>query len=73
MGTVRLVERPVVLVDVPGIARMLGGVSRQRVHQLAQRPDFPQPVATLAVGKIWLRADVEKWISDSGRDAPDGP
>jgi predicted DNA-binding transcriptional regulator AlpA len=59
------------LVDVPGIAKMLGGVSRQRVHQLAQRPDFPKPIATLSVGKIWNRTDIERWIAASGRNAPD--
>ena len=39
------------------------GVSRQRVHQLATRSDFPQPVAELAQGKVWVLADIEAWIS----------
>jgi predicted DNA-binding transcriptional regulator AlpA len=38
------------------------GVSRQRVQQLAARSDFPQPVAELAQGKVWVLADIEAWI-----------
>ena len=40
------------------------GVSRQRVYQLAARPDFPEPVATLAQGKIWSIDDIEKWAAE---------
>lgn len=40
---------------------LLLGVSRQRVTQLTSRPDFPRPVATLAMGKIWRLDDVEEW------------
>jgi prophage regulatory protein len=40
----------------------IGRISRQRVYQLARRPDFPAPVADLAQGKIWLADDVEAWI-----------
>jgi prophage regulatory protein len=52
-------------VDLMGaheIGLRLGGVSRQRVYQLTSRADFPEPVADLAQGKIWLKADVEQWI-----------
>jgi prophage regulatory protein len=38
------------------------GVSRQRVYQMAGRPGFPPPVATLAQGKIWLTDDIRTWI-----------
>ncbi|WP_111650427.1 helix-turn-helix transcriptional regulator [Actinoplanes lutulentus] len=41
----------------------LGGISRQRVYQLASRADFPAPVANLAQGKVWLTSDVEAWIA----------
>jgi prophage regulatory protein len=40
------------LMGAQEVAELLG-VSRQRVHQLAERPDFPAPVAVLAAGKIW--------------------
>ena len=43
--------------------RHLLGVSRQRVYQLATRSDFPEPIAELAQGKIWVLADIEAWIS----------
>ena len=41
----------------------IGRISRQRVYQLAKRPDFPAPVADLAQGKVWLADEVETWIS----------
>lgn len=54
--------------------REMLGVSRQRVYQLAARPDFPRPVATLAQGKIWLLGDIERWMTarrlPSGRARP---
>nr|GID84496.1 hypothetical protein Ade03nite_34200 [Actinoplanes derwentensis] len=40
----------------------LGGISRQRVHQLTTRADFPTPIADLMQGKVWLASDVEQWI-----------
>lgn len=48
------------------------GITRQRVHQLAtEHPLFPAPVAHLAAGKIWLRADIEEfarvWTRKPGR------
>lgn len=42
-------------------------VSRQRVSQLATSSGFPEPVAILGVGRIWLREDVESWAERSGR------
>ena len=34
------------------------GISRQRAAILVDRPDFPAPIDTLAVGRIWSAADV---------------
>jgi prophage regulatory protein len=45
----------------------LFGVTNQRVDQLARRPDFPDPVAVLAAGRIWNRAEVEAWARRTGR------
>lgn len=41
----------------------LGGVSRQRTYQITCRAGFPDPVADLAQGKVWLGADVEAWFT----------
>lgn len=57
------------LVGAGEIARLLG-VSRQRVQQLAQRPDFPEPVAVLDMGKVWSSADVERWVAEHRPPAP---
>jgi predicted DNA-binding transcriptional regulator AlpA len=55
-------DGPVPLVGAHEIRDMLG-VSRQRVYELATRPDFPKPVAQLAQGNVWVLADVQAWIS----------
>jgi predicted DNA-binding transcriptional regulator AlpA len=54
------------LVGSAEIGRMLG-VNRQRVQQLISRDDFPKPEVTLAMGKVWKRADVEAWARKHGR------
>lgn len=54
------------LVGTAEIADLLG-VSRQRVHQLVARPDFPAPVAVLTSGMIWEREAVEEWARATGR------
>lgn len=53
------------------IARLLG-VSRQRVTQLTDQPDFPKPTVSLAMGKVWLSSDVRAWAKARGRNLPDG-
>lgn len=45
------------------IARHLG-VSRQRVQQLVRTPGFPNPVATLDMGKVWDADDIRDWAKD---------
>ena len=54
------------------IAQMLD-VVRQYVDRLSRDdPTFPQPVATLASGRIWKRADIVKWAKATGRDISAG-
>ncbi|MGV9212016.1 hypothetical protein ACTFTM_09150 [Micromonospora sp. RB23] len=50
------------LVGVAEIRVMLGNVSRQRASVIANQRNFPEPVAVLAMGKVWRRSDVEVWI-----------
>lgn len=55
---------PMAGAPVVGMAEVASiiGVSRQRVFQLARDyPDFPEPVAVLASGRVWERAAVEAW------------
>lgn len=54
------------LVGSAEIEDMLG-VSRQRVQQLIARRDFPKPIVRLKMGKVWRRAEVEKWARSHGR------
>ncbi|TDC31378.1 DNA-binding protein [Micromonospora sp. KC213] len=39
------------------------GVSRQRAAILVDRPDFPAPIDTLTVGRIWDAAEVREYAS----------
>ncbi len=39
------------------------GLSRQWTAQLIQRKGFPEPIAVLAIGSVWLAQDVEDWIT----------
>jgi prophage regulatory protein len=58
-------------VDLMGVAEIrvrLGGLSRQRAWELAHRHGFPEPRWKLAMGHVWLAADVEAWI---GVNRPD--
>ncbi len=41
-------------------ARRLG-LSRERVRQLASRPEFPEPVGRIGNAIVWRWAEVEKW------------
>jgi predicted DNA-binding transcriptional regulator AlpA len=43
------------------------GVSRRRAWELAQRADFPTPVAKLIMGSVWDLNDVQQWADDTGR------
>lgn len=55
---------PVSVAEIAGIL----GVTRQRVNQLMhERDDFPEPLAALAIGRIWRREDIERWAQDLHR------
>ena len=54
------------LVGSQELTRLLG-VKRARVYQLSNTPDFPRPVAVLAMGSIWRLADITTWAEQSGR------
>ncbi|SCG72744.1 hypothetical protein GA0070213_112252 [Micromonospora humi] len=43
---------------------MLGGISKQRVYVITSHRNFPEPVADLVQGKVWLKSDVQKWIKE---------
>ena len=62
-GYARYVGQKIDLMGVQEIAARIG-VSRQRVDEL-HRTDgtFPEPVAVLAAGRIWLKGDIEEWIA----------
>lgn len=42
------------------IARALD-IGKETVHYHVGRPGFPEPVAHLTMGKVWLADDVRAW------------
>lgn len=58
------------LVGSAEIGRMFG-VGRQRVQQLINSKDFPEPEVILEMGKVWKREDVEAWARAKGRVVAD--
>lgn len=48
------------------VTQMLG-VSRKRVSQLTSSDDFPEPLGTLSVGRVWSYDDVKEWAERTGR------
>jgi prophage regulatory protein len=62
------------LVGAAEIRLMLGGdISRQRVDVIINSKGFPDPIATLIMGRVWRKSDVEEWIRKHRPhlDAPD--
>ncbi len=53
------------------VAELLG-ISRQRVLKLRERPDFPDPIGTLAQGEIWDLDVVAAWNGSGLRQATSG-
>ena len=64
-------DRTVRLDDLVGtveIAQRLGVRDHNVVNTWRRRhPDFPAPVLTLAVGRVWCWTDVEAWARETGR------
>ncbi|RYE39987.1 MAG: hypothetical protein EOP24_42495 [Hyphomicrobiales bacterium] len=60
------------LMSAPEVGDLLG-VSRQRVHQLRETRDFPDPVVDLRTGPIWAASAIAsfaaKWARKPGRPA----
>ncbi|MEU4161438.1 DNA-binding protein [Actinoplanes sp. NPDC026670] len=54
---------PLYLVGSYEIGILLGNLSRQRTYQITRRASFPEPVAELAQGQVWLGDQVEAWIA----------
>jgi len=37
------------------------GVAKRTAARYTDRDDFPAPIGTLGVGRVWRRRDVERW------------
>lgn len=61
--------------DLVGVAEvaLLLGTSRAQISRWALRDDFPDPVARLRMGPIWMKDDVVRWAKQrkpNGRRKP---
>jgi hypothetical protein len=72
----RIVEGDAVLVveetpDLVGVseAAAIMGWDRRRVITYVDRGSFPDPIASLASGRVWRRDDVEAFARDRARRA----
>lgn len=63
LPTVRIMgRRRQKLAGLAEVAELLGGVSRQRAAEIVARKTFPEPLDTLAAGRVWDEAEVVAWI-----------
>ena len=42
-------------------------LSRQRVHELTQRKDFPEPLGQISGTTIWQKDAIITWAKQTGR------
>jgi hypothetical protein len=62
-----IVGKKLDLVSIYEISRLLG-VTRQRVDKITRTDEtFPEPVAEIQAGRVWLRDDVLFWANARGR------
>lgn len=50
------------IVGVKEAAEMVGVEKSNFVRDYANKPNFPAPIAELASGRFWLRADIERYV-----------
>jgi len=60
------------LAGLAEVAEMVG-VSRRTAARYVNRSDFPEPVARLRAGPIWLAEDVDTWVRNVAQPARGRP
>jgi predicted DNA-binding transcriptional regulator AlpA len=55
---------PEELLGLSDIARLLG-VGMRTAQKYVARDDFPEPIGRIAAGRVWLRADVQRWAKET--------
>jgi hypothetical protein len=60
------------LAGLAEVAQLLGATKRTASRYTAL-PDFPEPVARLAMGPVWLAEDIEAWARQRGPIRPGRP
>lgn len=52
------------LLGLSDISRLLG-VTMRTTQKYVDRDDFPEPIGRIAAGRVWLRADVQRWAKET--------
>jgi hypothetical protein len=60
------------LAGLSEVAELLG-VTKRTATRYTQRPDFPEPVARLRAGPVWLEDDVLGWARSEPPARPGRP
>jgi chromosome partitioning protein len=60
------------LLGLAEVAELLG-VTKRTATRYARRPDFPEPIARLRAGPIWLKKDVVAWARSGPPSRPGRP
>ncbi|WBB79693.1 hypothetical protein O7606_26755 [Micromonospora sp. WMMD882] len=53
------------LLGLDEIRDLLGGISKQRATIIVGRKGFPDPLATLKMGRVWDGRSVRTWIAEN--------
>ncbi|MGH2359236.1 MAG: hypothetical protein ACRDGM_01670 [bacterium] len=59
-------QNQITLVGIRELAELLG-LTRQRASQIAAMRDFPAPLAKLAAGPVWNKANLTWFLEDWAR------
>lgn len=55
------------LIDVNGVAELLGMTRAGTYKLIAREPTFPAPTAVLTAGRVWETEAVVTWARQTGR------
>lgn len=59
-------EKPPPIVGIAEIAEM-AGLQRAHVRMMRTRGELPPPQVVLAMGPVWKRSVIERWIAKRNR------
>lgn len=64
MTDYEIYECPPLVLRVPDVCEILGGISERTLHRMTARGDFPKSRRITPKFAGWLLGDVEAWLKD---------